>query len=294
MPTFVPLALLFIVLFAGFAALQRSADDHGIARVDVSRYRLQSAGQWLSPAWLDELERILASVREISADDLDAIRGLQAEVAGLPFVAEVGTPEVQWPDGLIFPLRLHEPVACIATGGDFLPVAADGTVLGGYALRPHQAFGGYLPTLGPHGLVASPLPGEVLEHPAHRAALDVAASMWRHLDVADLQRLGRIVIDASAESAPVFDRIPGSVTPEALPGGVFLDLEGGRRVHFGRPPRPIFEGELPVGLKWGHLRRGLASEAEEEPWSILDVRFDEAVSLTRAEVEAFFKGEGRR
>ena len=45
MPTFVPLALLFIVLFAGFAALQRSADDHGIARVDVSRYRLQSAGQ---------------------------------------------------------------------------------------------------------------------------------------------------------------------------------------------------------------------------------------------------------
>ena len=49
-----------------------------------------------------------------------------------------------------------------------------------------------------------------------------------------------------------------------------------------------------MGLKWGHLRRGLASGAEEEPWSILDVRFDEAVSLTRAEVEAFFRGEGRR
>lgn len=102
------------------------------------------------------------------------------------------------------------------------------------------------------------------------------------------------MIDASAESAPVFDRIPGSATPETLPGGVFLDLEGGRRVHFGRPPRPIFEGELPVGLKWGHLCRGLAFGAEEEPWSILDVRFDEAVSLTRVEVEAFFRDEGGR
>ena len=102
------------------------------------------------------------------------------------------------------------------------------------------------------------------------------------------------MIDASAESAPVFDRIPGSVTPETLLGGVFLDLEGGRRVHFGRPPRPLFEGELPVGLKWGHLRQGLSPKAETEPWSILDVRFDEAVSLTRAEVEAFFDGAGGR
>ena len=295
MPTFVPLALLFMALFAGFAALQRSADEHGIAQVDVTRYRLQSAGRWLSPAWLDQLERVLARVRALSADDLDGIRALQAEIEGMPFVAEVGTPEVQWPDGLILPLRLHEPVACIPTEGrDFLPVAADGTVLGGYAFAPHQAYGGYLPTLGPHGLVASPRPGEVLEHPAHRAALDVAVSLWRHLEVADLRRLGRIVIDASEEDAPVFDRIPGSATPARLPGGVVLDLEGGRRVHFGRPPRPLFEGELPIGLKWAHLRRALADREPAEPWALLDVRFDEAVSLTRAEVEAFLReGDGR-
>ena len=42
--------------------------------------------------------------------------------------------------------------------------------------------------------VASPRPGDVLEHPAHRAALDVAESLWQHLEVADLRRLGRIVI----------------------------------------------------------------------------------------------------
>ncbi len=295
MPTFVPLALLFVALFAGFAALQRSADDHGIARVDLTRYRLQSAGRWLSPAWLDEIERILAHGRELAADDLDAIRALQAQVEGLPFVAEVGTPEVQWPDGLILPLRLHEPVACIAIEGrDFLPVAADGTVLGGYAGTPHQAYGGYLPTLGPHGLVAIPQPGDVLEHPAHRAALDVAESLWRHLEVSDLRRLGRILIDASEEDAPVFDRTPGSATPLRLPGGVFLDLEDGRRVQFGRPPRPLFEGELPIGLKWGHLRRGLEVGEQAEPWALLDVRFDEAVSLTRAEVEAFARGGGGR
>lgn len=294
-PAFVPLVLLFVGLFVGFAALQRSADGHGIARVDVTRYRLQSQSQWVSPAWLDQLERILVRLRELSADDLPAIRALRAEVEALPFVAEVGTPEVQWPDGLILPLRLHEPVACIPTEGrDFLPVAANGTVLGGYAFAPHQAYGGYLPTLGPHGLVPSPRPGDVLSHPAHVAALNIAESLWRHLEVGDLRRLGRVFIDASREDAPVFDREPGSATPLRLPGGAFLDLEDGRRVQFGRPPLPVMEGELPIAAKWAHLREALGASEQGAPWALLDVRFDEAVSLTRAQVEEFAQGGADR
>lgn len=288
MPTLVPLALLFVGLFVGFAALQRSARDHGLATIDATRYRLQTDSRWLSPAWITQLERLLARVRELSAEDPDGIRALREELDALPFVAQTGVPEVQWPDGLIVPLRLREPVACVPTGArDFLPVAADGTVLGGYAFSPHEAYGGWLPTLGPLGHGGEVAPGDVLEARDLRAGLDIAASLWEHLDVRDLRRLGPIVIDASADEAPVFDRRPGSATPETLPGGVVLSLEGGRRVYFGRPPRPVFDGELPIGLKWQHLRAALERSEAGEAWSLLDVRFDEPVLLTREQVEAF-------
>lgn len=294
-PAWVPLALLFVGLFAGLAALQGNAREFGLARVDTTRYRLQSGNQWLSPAWIEELERILIRVREIPADDPKAIRAFVEEVRALPFVAEVGAPEVQWPDGLALPIRLHEPVACIPTGTrDYLPVAADGTVLGGYAFAPHEAYGGWLPTLGPHGAALDLIPGDVLTLPAHRAGLDVATSMWGHLRVDDLRRLGRILIDASTPDAPVFDRVSGSATPRRLPGGTILALEDGRRVYFGRPPKPLFDGELPIAMKWGHIRRALGdrapgSEGEPsgEPWALLDARFDQPIFLSREEVEAF-------
>lgn len=299
-PIWLPLALLILGLLLMVQMLQRSAADHGLARIDTTRYRLHANAQWLSPAWTQELERILGTTRDLPTDDPRAISAFVDEVRALPFVAEVGQPEVQWPDGLSLPIKLYEPVACIRIEGrDFLPVASDGTVLGGYAYAPHDAYGGWLPTLGPHDrLPEAPMPGDRIEDPVLVAGLSIAESMWSYLDVQDLRQLGRIVIDASRPDAPLIDRDPGSMSPARLPGGVILELEHGRRVLFGRPPVPQVDGELPVGFKWAHLRRALGDVAAGRgTWSLLDARFDEPVLLDRAEVEALQqrldRGDGR-
>lgn len=291
MPVWVPLLLLFGGIVLGMKVLQRETRQRGVARIDVTRYRLMAESQWLSAAWTDELERILVEVRSLPVDDAPVLAQFAAEVAALPFVAQVGQYSVQWPDGLILPLKLREPVACIRTGGrDFLPVAADGMVLGGYTYAPHEAYGGWLPTIGPHGLVEEvqgPLePGMMIEVPEILAGLSVADSMWAYLGVEDLRRLGRVVIDATAEEAPVLDRAATSLKPAYLPGGVKIDLEGGRRVFFGRPPIPVHSGELPVGVKWEHVRFALEeADVGSSHWALLDVRFDDMVQLTRSEVE---------
>ncbi|MEM9382894.1 MAG: hypothetical protein AAGB93_23285 [Planctomycetota bacterium] len=299
-PTWVPLALLVAGLFVGLQALERDARGRGLAQIDATRYRLHSGTKWLSHAWTEQLERVLVETRDLPADDLRVIEDFAERVEALPFVAEVGEPEVQWPDGLTLPIRLHEPVACIRIGSrDFLPVAMDGTILGGYAFSPHEAYGGWLPTLGPHGLLEAEQgdiePGDRIEVPALRAALHVADSMWRYLDVDDLRLLGRIVIDATRPDAPVFDRAAGTVTPSTLPGGVVLELDQTRRVVFGRPPVPVLEGELPVALKWEHVESALAAWGRGEEWALLDARFDVGVLLTRDEVLDFerrWEGDG--
>lgn len=287
-PAWVPLALLFLGLFFGVGALERDARSLGVARIDTLRHKLHEGTQWVSPAWRLELERVLIDSRGLLVDDRDAIQRFEDRVAALSFVAEVGDAELLWPDGLSLPLRMHEPSACVATGeGDFLPVAPEGKVLGGYAGAPHGAYGGWLPVVGPVERGAVLWPGDRLTSESDVAALAVAESMWRFLDVADLRRLGRVVIDATQETAPVFDRAPDSATPEALPGGVVLELEDGRRVVFGRPPDPTAPGELPVGLKWRHVAEAMRDAQAGDPWRLLDVRFDEAVRLSRAEVLEF-------
>lgn len=288
-PTWVPLALLFAGLVLGLHLLESDARDRGLARVDVTRYDLRTDAPWMSDEWFEELEDLLLEASVVAADDEAAIASLAAQVGDLPFVAEVGEPSVRWPDGLNLPVRLHEPVACVRVGGrDFLPVASDGTVLGGYSITPHVAYGGWLPVLGPLDLLdreqGQVRPGHRVTVPALLAGLDVADSMWRHLGGEDLRELGRVVIDASADDAPVLDRQPGSATPARLPGGVVIQLEQGRRVFFGRPPHPLHEGELPVNLKWGHLREALASGRAGEDWRLLDARFDRAVRLSEEEV----------
>lgn len=294
-PVWVPLLLLFAGIVLGLQVLQREARQRGVAQIDVTRYRLMAESQWLSSAWTDELERILVEVRSLPVDDIEVLDRFSEEVAALPFVAQVGQYSVQWPDGLILPMKLREPVACIRTGGrDFLPVSADGMVLGGYTYAPHEAYGGWLPTLGPHGLVEEvqgPIePGTQIEVPEVLAALSVADSMWAHMGVEDLRRFGRVVIDASAQDAPVLDRAATELKPARLPGGVKIDLEGGRRVFFGRPPIPVHSGELPVGYKWAHIRHALEeSEVGSSRWALLDARFDEVVRLTRSEVEEIAK-----
>ena len=288
-PAWVPLGMLFAVLILAVRSLERDARERGVAQIDTLRYRLQQGSRWLSPAWREALEDVLVESRGLVVDDPIAIDSFIARIGALPFVADVGEPEVIWPDGLSLPVRLHEPVACIATvDGDFLPVAVDGTILGGYAFAPHEAYGGWLPVLGPHGLVERTLrPGDMVHHPALRSSLNVAESMWRFLEVDDLRRLGRVLVDASADEAPVFDRAPKTATPHALPGGVVLALEDGRRVIFGRPPEPVLPGELSIGRKWRHVAEALKDRDRGEDWRLVDVRFDEAIRLDREAVEEF-------
>lgn len=281
----------------GLQLLESDARDRGLARIDVTRYALETEAPWLSDEWYERLEELLLEASEIPADDQPGIDLLAEQVAALPFIAEVGPPSVRWPDGLTIPVRLHEPVACVRVGGrDFLPVASDGTVLDGYSITPHVAYGGWLPVLGPLDLLdeeqGQVRPGDQLRVPALLKGLDVADSMWRHLGGDDLRELGRVVIDASAEDAPIFDRAAGTASPQRLPGGVVIQLEQGRRVFFGRPPHPLHEGELPVNLKWGHLRGALAAGRGGEEWRLLDARFDRPVLLSEAEVRRFTERQG--
>lgn len=271
-PAWVPLGLALLGLASLVHRLDREVLVHDVARIDTTRYRLHAGDRWLSDAWIERLERLLVRTGELRADDREGILALAAELEALPFVAAIGEPRVVWPDGLTIPIRLHTPVACLRVGDDFLPVAEDGTVLTGYSYAPQPAFGGYLPVIGPHGLGGSPFdpiqPGDVLGAPEHLDALTVAASMWRHLDRQALRRLGRVVIDASRQR-----------DYRDLPGGVHIDLERTRRIHFGRPPGPHQPGELPAALKWLHVAEGLARWEGGEDFDALDVRWDEPESL---------------
>jgi len=267
-PAWLPVGIVAVGILSLVASLGREASERGVARIDATRYRLHADGRWVSPAWTARLERLLLAARMLPAGDREGIQALVDQVEALSFVAEVGPPEVKWPDGLVLPLRLHEPIACLRVGDDFLPVAADGTVLAGYGYAPHHAHGGHLPALGPHGLDADPdfpfEPGDVLAHPAHVAALGVAASMWDHLDDEDRRRLGRVVVDASSLHAW-----------DGKPGGVVIDLEGARRVHFGRSPRVEAPGELPVATKWAHVREALVRWEDGAGFAAVDARWDE-------------------
>ena len=102
-----------------------------------------------------EQGRLVVTVDGPNGESYDFGLALGMSFLGESFVAEVGAPEVNWPDGLTLPIRLREPVACLRVGQDFPPVAADGTVLAGYSYTPHPAGGGFLPVLGPHGLAWS-------------------------------------------------------------------------------------------------------------------------------------------
>ncbi|MEZ6017317.1 MAG: hypothetical protein R3F49_19545 [Planctomycetota bacterium] len=294
-PGWVPLVILIAGLFLVLRSLEQDARARGVARIDVTRYALHENTRYVHPTWRADLERVLRRQAELSVDDTLGIEQLVAEVRALPFVAEVGEPNVVWPDGLSLPLRMHEPVACIRVGGrDFLPVSADGTVLSGYTSEPHSAYGAWLPALGPHGLgedTRGPYqPGDHLVERPLLDALDVARSMWFHLSPEEVRALGPIVIDASRETAP---------TQRALPGGVVIDMERARRILFGRPPRPVEPGELPVASKWEHVREGLArlyaggtGASGGGAWDVLDVRFDQLYAASKADWAA--AGEGER
>lgn len=266
-PAWLPLGIVLVGVLSLLHRLDREAHSRGVARIDLSRYRLHAGDRWVSDVWLRAIERTLLRRGELEADDGEGIEGLVEELRSLSFVAEVGEVEVDWPDGLNIPLRLRQPVACLRVGDDFLPVAADGTVLSGYAYAPHpDGSGGYLPALG-RGLGGRedelPAPGDVLRDPALLDALAVARSLAAFLGPLARERLGRSVIDASSESAY-----------DGLPGGVVIDLEGARRIHFGRPPGGGEPGERPLADKWASVDGALQRWAAGEDFDAFDARWD--------------------
>ncbi len=278
-PAWLPLGVLLAGIAALVLRLDREARARGVARIDVTRYRLHSPDRWTLPVWNSRLERVLLAVDTIDAEDRGAIDELAQRIGALSFVAEVGEPQVRWPDGLDLPLRLRQPIACVRVGGAYLPVADDGMVLAGYSHAPHRAFGGYLPVILPEsqgeGDGALPVPGDLLDRPSEQRALAVARSMWAFLDKADRERIGRILIDARSPRAW-----------DGLPGGVVIDLEGARRIHFGRSPLADAPGELPLERKWAHVHEALIRWEAGEDFAAVDVRWDQADWLSAP-------GEGR-
>jgi hypothetical protein len=254
-------------------SLQMSAREKGVGVCELTRVRLHHEPLYFGDAWQRRVERILRRRDRLDLSDLNAIAALRAELAELSFVEEVGEPEVIWPDGLVVPLRLREPAACIRVGDDFLPVADDGKVMAGYSYAPHEVYGAWLPILGPTDRLLRaglPSPGDFITDEALLAALKVAGSMQRNLLPREQRLLGRIVIDASHEMAP-----------DGLPGGVRIDLEGKRRILFGRPPGGDFPGELPARLKWMAISQALGEGLDGAAWDLLDVRWEEPVRQVR-------------
>ncbi len=246
------------------------------ALIETDRVRLDAGPGWVDPRWEGELTRRLAAHGDVLADDREAILAVAREVEALSFVCSVAEPVVLWPDGLRLEIELREPVACLRAGRQYLPVAADGTVLSGRWSAPPDRDSGYLPVLVPRRPLR-PVAGEVPADRAIHDGLSVAASLWSTLSPADLARLGRIVIDARrARQATVEE-----------PGTVLL-LENARTVWFGRSPNLGEPGETPVRLKWTSLSRALklldesdATGGETLDWELADLRWDRPSLLPR-------------
>ena len=274
-PTWVPMLLLAIGFVFVLDKLQQSAKEKGVGHVDITRYRIHTGPLYFGEAWRSRLESILRRAQGLDLSDKPAIAAIRGELEALSFVEQVADPQVLWPDGLVFPLQLREPAACVPVGADFLPVSDDGVVLAGYSYGPHEVYGAWLPILGPAERTqrdGPPAPGDRITDAALLDALEVARSMQRNLTPEQQRLLGRIVIDASAAKAP-----------DGLPGGVVIDLEGKRRILFGRPPGSGEPGELSVITKWQSILAGLAAPSGSEPpvWDLLDVRWDEPVMHLR-------------
>ncbi len=274
-PTWVPMLLLAIGFLFVLDKLQQSAKEKGVGRVDTKRYRIHTGPLYFGDAWRNRLESILRRAQALDLNDGPAIAAMRAELGALSFVEQVGEPEVLWPDGIVFPLQLREPAACVPVGADFLPVSDDGVVMAGYSYGPHEVYGAWLPILGPAQRTqraGPPAPGDRITDSALLDALQVARSMQRHLTPDQQRLLGRIVIDASAAEAP-----------DGLPGGVVIDLEGKRRILFGRPPGSGEPGELSVDSKWQSVLSALEGGAQAPVWHLLDVRWDQPVMHLREE-----------
>ena len=237
--------------------------EFGSVRTD--RLRLAAPG-WVDPRW-EELATVrLAALGPVDATVPAEVRAVVNELSSLAFVEEVGAPTALWPDGLRVPLRTADVVACARFGRHFQPISSTGAILPGRWPAPPPAGAGYLPVIGPVSADRRHLAtGDQLDDPAGLDGLDVARSLWACLDDAAVERLGRIVIDATHASRTAPDE-----------PGTRLLLERGREVLFGRTPSTDRPGELPVETKWSSVARTLELEGGVEPvdWAVVDVRWD--------------------
>jgi len=273
-PPWLPVLVLLAGGFVAVRALMRHAAQRGVGVVDARRFKLHERGSYSCPAWRDRVARVLVRTGGVlAADDREAVQAFCDELASLSFIAEVGSPEVVWPDGLTVPLLYREPVACVRTGDFFLTVDGAGRALLGKSTVPHDAYGASLPVVGrPDYALDFVRPGDLLTEPQYSDGFAVASSMWDHMAPEDIAALGRMVIDASRETAP-----------DGLPGGVVIDLEDRRRILFGRPPlvagAPDQDpggraGELPLTQKWQNIAAAARALSEGTDWVLFDARWD--------------------
>lgn len=265
----------FLLLGAGVwfvTRLEEDSKEHGFNRIDPRYSRVEPLSGYFDDRWRLALASRLAVLPEISADDAEGIEAVRRSLVTLPFVAEVGPGTVMWPDGLELPVRFRRPIACLPARNGYVLVAEDGVVLPGDWTRPPRVDGAWLPVLGPiegapRGPDAGIGQGDRIRERRHRDALSIAASMRSALSTEDFEAMGAALIDAS--------RAPMASVAE--PGAV-IDLEGGRRVYFGRTPDCGEPGELPAVRKWAALARALRmlrpSAIDPRDWSLLDVRWD--------------------
>jgi len=264
--TWVPLFLVFWFGVWLFESLTSDVIASGYTTIDTRRARLDGAGGF-SPAWQGWMARSLARVPAPTALDAEGIDGVVNAIADLPFVAEIGSTRVAWPDGIEVAVRLRQPVACVLIGNEYFAVAADGVILPGSWSAPPWVHAAFLPVIGPNDHSCDGLrPGDALKEQRHVDGLAVACSMRLSLSRTDFELMGPALIDATRARR-------ASVTEP----GVLLKLDGRRLVFFGRVPNCGEPGELPAEFKWSSLSRALQqtkTEAGARDWSVLDVRWD--------------------
>jgi len=278
-PIWVPAFIALTTFGVAWSRFERWSKGAGLACIDPLRYELSAGDEWVAPAWERSLARLQSETLDIDAHEVTALREWAARVERLAFVAEVGEPEVVWPDGATLPVRLRVPAANVQSAGLFYLVSEDGIVLEGASELPHQAWGLPLPVLGPFEAVPVDLrPGDALVDRRLRASLAIVRSMWDHLGYDEVAALGRCYVNAGHE-----------VAPDGLPGGAVIDLEGRRRILFGRAPSHdgwgAAPGELPTDIKWSHVSSALSHWETDDDWSLFDVRWDRMEAYSRADVE---------
>lgn len=263
------LALLVAVVAGVVAAhrIVRAPQARALVTVDTRRSAIQvdAESDWVDERWADELASQLAALPPFPVDDREGVLAVASEIAALPFVAEVFEPRVVWPDGVELGVRLRRPAACVLIGESFLAVAEDGVILPGSYPAPPWIGHGYLPVIGPNDRsLDEHLPGDALTEERHLDALSVAVSMRAALDWETFETMGPPLIDATRARRASVDE-----------PGVLLDLEGARRVRFGRAPWSGEPGELPASMKWKSLARAVHElRYGERDWDRLDVRWD--------------------